>query len=248
MKPGRHPVKVTPVVPAQSVMAPVVEGTSIDGRLSGRAAGVQTAISGKNDVWQNVGEKLKQPFVDEEDEWGKDWGKELRTVDESLCPLAAAGFCPRGDTCDRLHGDECPFCGRQCLHPLRTADREDHLKQCQRNQKRLDSLCRSKEIECSVCLEKVLSKSFVTERKFGLMSGCDHPFCISCIRGWRSGSHPTGMDLDTVVRACPVCRMPSHFIIPSVTWYFSPEEKNEIVTTYKNRLRSAPEQALHVFK
>ena len=31
-------------------------------------------------------------------------------------------------------------------------------------------------------------------RKFGLM-GCDHCFCLGCIRNWRSQS---GADLDTV--------------------------------------------------
>ena len=32
------------------------------------------------------------------------------------------------------------------------------------------------------------------QRKFGLM-GCDHCFCLGCIRSWRSQS---GADLDTV--------------------------------------------------
>lgn len=64
---------------------------------------------------------------------------------------------------------------------------------------------------------QVLSKPRIAERKFGILSGCDHAFCIACIRGWRSGDHTTpGMDLDTVVRSCPVCRVQSYFVTPSV--------------------------------
>jgi E3 ubiquitin-protein ligase makorin len=87
----------------------------------------------------------------------------------------------------------------------------------------------------------VLSKPTVAERKFGLMSGCDHPFCVGCIRGWRSGSHAPGMDIDTVVRACPVCRVASHFIVPSVVWYSSSEEKEDIINGCKNKLRCVHE-------
>eukprot|EP00249_Psilotum_nudum_P020825 c27862_g1_i2 orf=886-1983(-) len=153
-----------------------------------------------------------------------------------ICALAATGRCARGDSCPQLHGDLCPTCGKHCLHPFRPFEREEHQKQCERNQKRLEALRYSQEIECSVCLERVLSKPSVAERKFGLLSGCDHPFCISCIRGWRNNGHTPGMDIDTVVRACPVCRIVSHYVIPSVIWYSSQEEKEEIVNGYKAKL------------
>lgn len=69
----------------------------------------------------------------------------------------------------------------------------------------------------SLILSQVLSKPRVAERKFGILSGCDHAFCIGCIRGWRSGDHTTpGMDLNAVVRSCPVCRQQSYFVTPSV--------------------------------
>ncbi|XP_021739809.1 E3 ubiquitin-protein ligase makorin-like [Chenopodium quinoa] len=68
------------------------------------------------------------------------------------------------------------------------------------------SLERSKEIECSVCLERVLAKTAASERKFGLLSESDHPFCITCIRFWRNSSPTSGMDVNSTLRACPICR------------------------------------------
>ena len=165
--------------------------------------------------------------------------------DRPICAYAATGNCPLGESCRNIHGDLCPSCGRHCLHPHRPVERENHKLQCERNKKNLEALLKSQDIECSVCLERVHSKPTVAERKFGLMSGCDHPFCIGCIRGWRSGSHAPGMDINTVVRACPVCRVPTHYVVPSVVWYFTPEEKEEIVNGYKNRLRYVSEGPNH---
>jgi E3 ubiquitin-protein ligase makorin len=45
------------------------------------------------------------------------------------------------------------------------------------------------------------------------------------------------MDVNTSLRACPICRKLSYFVIPSVIWYSSKEEKQEIVDTYKAKLR-----------
>eukprot|EP01018_Ginkgo_biloba_P025986 Gb_09347 [translate_table: standard] len=159
-------------------------------------------------------------------------------ADHPICAFAAAGKCARGDTCPQLHGDLCVTCGKHCLHPYRQAERDEHNKQCQRNQKRLEALRRSQEIECSVCLDLVLSKPTPAERKFGLLTECDHPFCISCIRSWRGNTPSPGMDVNGVLRACPICRKLSHFVIPSVTWYSSHEEKEEIISNYKKKLSS----------
>lgn len=139
----------------------------------------------------------------------------------------------------QMHGDSCPVCGKLCLHPYRPEEREEHLRLCQRNNRRLEALRKSQDIECSVCLEKVLSKPTASERKFGLLSECDHPFCVSCIRNWRSNSlHDSGIDVNQAVRACPICRRLSYYVIPSVLWYFSKEEKDEIMDSYKAKLKS----------
>ncbi|KAK9015253.1 hypothetical protein V6N11_006369 [Hibiscus sabdariffa] len=159
-------------------------------------------------------------------------------ADRSICSFAAAGSCPRGEKCPHIHGDMCPTCGKHCLHPFRPEEREEHTKMCEKKQKHLEALKYSQEIECSVCLDRVLSKPTAAERKFGLLSECDHPFCISCIRNWRSSSPSSGMDVNTALRACPICRKLSYFVIPSVIWYSTPEEKLEIIDSYKAKLRS----------
>ena len=59
-----------------------------------------------------------------------------------------------------------------------------------------EALHRSSEIECGICLERVMEKSDPADRKFGLLE-CEHSFCLSCIRGWRSHLDG-GADLDSV--------------------------------------------------
>ncbi|KAI3444994.1 hypothetical protein Pfo_001659 [Paulownia fortunei] len=158
--------------------------------------------------------------------------------DRSMCSFAAVGDCPRGEKCPHIHGDLCPICGKQCLHPFRPHEREEHMKTCEKRQKQLEALRHSQEIECSVCLERVLSKPTSAERKFGILSECNHPFCISCIRNWRSSSPASGLDVNSALRACPICRKLSYFVIPSVIWYSSKEEKQDIVESYKAKLKS----------
>lgn len=187
-----------------------------------------------NDAWQHSPSRSFSALSIRDEEEPEPLSNDPR--DRPICAFAANGNCPRGDFCPNIHGDLCSTCGKHCLHPYRPTERESHKIQCERNKKNVDALLKSQDIECSICLERVHSKSSVAERKFGLMSGCDHPFCVGCIRGWRSGSHAPGMDIDTVVRACPVCRVPTHYVVPSLIWYFSPEEKKEIINGYKNRL------------
>ncbi|TXG55790.1 hypothetical protein EZV62_017103 [Acer yangbiense] len=164
--------------------------------------------------------------------------RDLKPADRPICSFAAAGNCPRGGKCPHVHGELCPTCGKHCLHPFKPEEREEHIKTCEKKQKHLESLRRSQEIECSVCLDRVLSKPTAAERKFGLLSECDHPFCISCIRNWRNSSGTSGVDVNTALRTCPICRKLSYFVIPSVIWYYTPEEKMEIVDSYKGKLRS----------
>lgn len=159
-------------------------------------------------------------------------------ANHSMCPYAAAGSCPRGKKCPHVHGDLCPSCGKHCLHPFRPEEREKHMKTCEKERKHLEALTLSQEIECSVCLERVLSKPTAAERKFGLLSDCEHPFCISCIKNWRSSSPASGMDVKSTLRACPICRKVSYFVVPSAIWFSTKEEKLEIVDNYKAKLRS----------
>lgn len=154
--------------------------------------------------------------------------------DRKICSLAADGNCPLGESCSDIHGDLCATCGKYCLHPSKPEDREKHVKQCKKKQ----ALERSQEIECSVCLERVLSKTSAFERKFGLLSECDHAFCIACIKKWRSSSSSSQFEVNSAARACPLCRKVSYYVIPSLIWHSSKEEKQEIINQYKAKLKS----------
>lgn len=176
-------------------------------------------------------------YYDVQETEGVGYARSINPADQPICSFAAAGDCPHNNDCPHIHGDLCASCGKHCLHPFRPEEREEHIKTCEKRQKHLKALRQSQEIECNVCLERVLSKSVQAERKFGILSECDHAFCISCIRNWRSSSPASGFDVNSALRACPICRKLSYFVIPSVIWYSVKEEKQEIVDSYKAKLR-----------
>lgn len=45
---------------------------------------------------------------------------------------------------------------------------------------------RSKDMMCGVCMEVVFEKVNLSERRFGILSNCNHCYCLKCIRKWRS--------------------------------------------------------------
>ena len=47
------------------------------------------------------------------------------------------------------------------------------------------AIARSKDKSCGICMETVLEKMPKYEQKFGVLSNCNHVFCLSCIRKWR---------------------------------------------------------------
>jgi hypothetical protein len=63
-------------------------------------------------------------------------------------------------------------------------------------------------------MENVLQKLDPADRKFGLL-GCDHCFCLPCIRGWRNNSFA---DVESATRTCPICRVPAFFVTPATVW------------------------------
>ena len=86
-------------------------------------------------------------------------------------------------------------------------------------------------LECGICFELVKDLG----RRFGLLPGCDHTFCLECIRGWRGND---GGAIDKLsVRRCPVCRVESYFVVPSVKGKPSPAEKKAMVEAYTTNLK-----------
>ncbi len=103
----------------------------------------------------------------------------------------------------------------------------------------------SAKVECGICLEIVHEKQRMADRRFGLLAGCDHPFCLGCIRDWRDGGvardaaeHTSGR-LEQA-RKCPLCRTQSHYTIPSTNWPRNQVEKDAIVEEYRTRMDGIP--------
>jgi hypothetical protein len=60
---------------------------------------------------------------------------------------------------------------------------------------------------------------------------CDHCYCVDCLREWRQSK---ALERD-VTRACPCCRMPSDYIVPSLNFCIG-EEKKQVIQAYKQHL------------
>ncbi|KAM3833463.1 E3 ubiquitin-protein ligase makorin-1 isoform 2-T2 [Vipera latastei] len=109
---------------------------------------------------------------------------------KQLCPYAAVGECRYGENCVYIHGDICDMCGLQVLHPSDAAQRSLHIKSCiEAHEKDMElsfAVQRSKDMVCGICMEVVYEKANPSERRFGILSNCNHTYCLKCIRKWRS--------------------------------------------------------------
>ncbi|XP_053575009.1 E3 ubiquitin-protein ligase makorin-1 [Bombina bombina] len=155
---------------------------------------------------------------------------------KQLCPYAAVGECRYGQNCVYLHGDPCDMCGLQVLHPVDTSQRSQHIKSCiEAHEKDMElsfAIQRSKDIVCGVCMEVVYEKVNPSERRFGILSNCNHAYCLKCIRKWRSAKHFESK----IIKSCPECRITSNFVIPSEYWVEEKEEKHKLIQKYKEAM------------
>lgn len=146
------------------------------------------------------------------------------------------GKCRYGSMCRNMHGLQCPRCLHYCLYPHDVEKNEQHIEECLGKTEAVSSANMS-EIECGICLERIAQKD---DPRFGLLN-CDHAFCLSCIRTWRS-KH-TMSELAT--RSCPLCRVVTYFIIPSSTWTTEAVEKQKTIEAYKKKLGYWPAGVEH---
>ncbi|KAG0288555.1 hypothetical protein BGZ96_007715 [Linnemannia gamsii] len=84
--------------------------------------------------------------------------------------------------------------------------------------------------KCAICFE--------VPSTFGLLASCNHAFCLTCIRTWRSKDIEQDMrsseqDRTSVTKACPNCRTQSLFVVPSSYFPSTPEQKEAIIQNYK---------------
>lgn len=82
---------------------------------------------------------------------------------------------------------------------------------------------------CSICFDGVLGSKTI----FGMLSNCNHCFCISCIRIWRQRR-----EFNLEIRyACPVCRVVSEYVYPIKEWITDKEEKERYITRKNNKMK-----------
>ncbi|ARE67424.1 SWPV2-ORF185 [Shearwaterpox virus] len=151
----------------------------------------------------------------------------LVCVEEELCPYDVLGECEKGEYCEYVHGDICDICGMRALHPNDLEQRRNHERICIKFTLRTSGLFTrnnilDKKIDndkrihiCSICLEDTRKKP-INDRVYGILSKCNHIFCLKCINAW--------MKTSTARDRCPECRQVSKNIIPS---YIRIDEKKD---------------------
>ncbi|KAM8758825.1 LOW QUALITY PROTEIN: E3 ubiquitin-protein ligase makorin-2 [Rhynchonycteris naso] len=153
--------------------------------------------------------------------------------EHQLCPYAAAGECRFGDACVYLHGEMCEICRLQVLHPFDPEQRKAHEKICmstfEHEMEKAFAFQASQDKVCSICMEVILEKASASERRFGILSNCNHTYCLSCIRQWRCAKQFE----NPIIKSCPECRVISEFVIPSVYWVEDQNKKNELIEAFK---------------
>ncbi|XP_034020310.1 probable E3 ubiquitin-protein ligase makorin-2 isoform X2 [Thalassophryne amazonica] len=151
-----------------------------------------------------------------------------------LCPYAAAGHCSYEDNCPYLHGDVCDVCGMQVLHPHDPEQRNAHEKMCllmfEADMEKAFAAQLSQDKVCSICMEVVVQKTNLSERRFGILSSCSHTFCLTCIRQWRC----TRNFSNQIIKSCPECRVISEFVIPSAYWVENQDDKDHLINLFKS--------------
>ncbi|KAM7006334.1 E3 ubiquitin-protein ligase makorin-2 isoform 2-T2 [Tautogolabrus adspersus] len=151
-----------------------------------------------------------------------------------LCPYAAAGHCFYEENCTYLHGDLCEVCGLQVLHPHDAEQRRAHEKMCmlafEADMEKAFAAQLSQDKVCSICMELVVQKANPSDRRFGILSSCCHTFCLACIRQWRC----TRNFSNKIIKACPECRVPSEFVIPSIYWVEDQDDKDHLIELFKS--------------
>ena len=63
---------------------------------------------------------------------------------------------------------------------------QECIKEHEKDMELSFAVAQSKGKSCGICMEVIMEKSPKAEQRFGLLSNCNHVFCLSCIRKWRS--------------------------------------------------------------
>ena len=78
---------------------------------------------------------------------------------------------------------------------------------------------------CTICCDAIIS----TRHRFGILQNCFHTFHYACLKNWRQ----QGFSSTSSIRSCPVCRAPSHFIVPCSTPISDQRTKDLLIAAFK---------------
>lgn len=174
-------------------------------------------------------EELAQPRQDEVEQLGDGRAPRL------LCPYYQTGTCRLAERCKFAHADVCDMCNLPCLHPDNSEERARHRREClakhEAAMEEAFGAARSRNRTCGICMVKIWEEGL----RFGILDGCQHCYCLVCIRQWRRSQN----DLFTkkTVRSCPECRTHSDFVIPAVYWVEDPKDKQNLIARYRENTK-----------
>jgi len=132
-----------------------------------------------------------------------------------MCKFFKNGSCRYGDRC-------------QYSHAMEKFDQE-------KSEMDLFEKSASEDLECGICLEVVMKNG---DGRFGILTGCDHAFCLKCIKNWRSSDMSQKESSKQLVRKCPLCREPSFFVIPCDRLMRDPARKQALVAEYQSAMKN----------
>uniref|UniRef100_UPI00398EEE99 E3 ubiquitin-protein ligase makorin-1-like isoform X3 n=2 Tax=Pristiophorus japonicus TaxID=55135 RepID=UPI00398EEE99 len=90
----------------------------------------------------------------------------------------------------------------------------------------------SKDVICGICMDTVYEKTPAKDRCFAILPGCNHAFCVTCIKKWRNSKGFTS----NIIKACPECRVVSSYFIPHRYWVVD-EQKQKLIDKFKAEKR-----------
>ncbi|EGD99283.1 hypothetical protein TESG_06552 [Trichophyton tonsurans CBS 112818] len=139
------------------------------------------------------------------------------------CKWWKRGHCQRGDLCYFRHDPCLLSVDRKADAATDSSDANATTQDTNTPSQPRQTHSSPKEPEhCSICLE--------IPKIYGLLTKCDHVFCLECIRHWRnpkkedqsssdsdssdSGESPAVWGSKSK-KSCPLCRKPSRYVIPS---------------------------------
>eukprot|EP01125_Pyxidicula_operculata_P007799 TRINITY_DN2641_c0_g1_i3.p1 TRINITY_DN2641_c0_g1~~TRINITY_DN2641_c0_g1_i3.p1 ORF type:complete len:741 (+),score=117.36 TRINITY_DN2641_c0_g1_i3:196-2418(+) len=143
--------------------------------------------------------------------------------DRQLCNFHLEGNCRYGPSCRNIHGEVCHICSKAVLVPDDEDQKKKHIAECYEKKMTQEELEQSIHYKCSSCNQNVVENN----KRFGLLTDCVCCFCLQCIKDFRSESQN---------RECPVCKVVSHFVVPSNVMVINIQRKKEIIEHYKVRI------------